>query len=156
MKLYRLGPEVAGGLGENSIIIYNENGIMKDVSYLHYKFEGWLGDELLTTTPCFIVTEKLSNAIIDSNLTGYEFQDMEVSESYNFKLLKPDVILPNFKRLIPIGTVQIEDKKVKHWSGHDFCRIGITRLVVSDHALNILQKYSISNCDIIELNFNQE
>lgn len=153
MRLYRLSPEVAGGLGENSILIHNENGIMKDVSYSHYKFEGWLGDELLTTSPCFIVTEKLFNAIINSNLTGSKFQDMEVSESYNFKLLKPDVILPKFKRLIPVGTVQIEDKKVKYWSGHDFCLMGVTRLVVSNNALNILQKHRISNCDIIELQY---
>ncbi len=151
MRLYRLSPEVAGGLGENSILVHNENGIMKDVSYLHYKFEGWLGDELLTTSPCFIVTEKLSNAIINSNLTGCTFQDMEVSKSYNFELLKPGVILPKFKRLIPTGTVQIEDKKVKHWSGHDFCLIGVSRLVVSDNALNLLQNHNISNCDIIKL-----
>lgn len=58
MNLHLLEPEVAGGLGENST--FNSKG---EVEFLHYEFQGWLGDELLESTPCFIVTESMAHSI---------------------------------------------------------------------------------------------
>ena len=58
MEMFRLKPEVAGEIGENSKIKY-ERGIINEVEFLHYEFTGWLGDEILTSHPCFIVSEDI-------------------------------------------------------------------------------------------------
>ncbi|MDQ0418968.1 hypothetical protein J2Z48_003192 [Croceifilum oryzae] len=69
MKLYCLEPEVAGGIGENTVFSMETfpNGQQK-VSHLHYEFVGWLGDALLETCLCFIVTASLASLIVLASL----------------------------------------------------------------------------------------
>ena len=43
MKYYKLEPEVAGGIGKESQIIYTEEGRIKEITFLDYEFDGWLG-----------------------------------------------------------------------------------------------------------------
>ena len=97
--LYFLEPEVAGELGENTIIENFDNVRLKGerpkVTHLHYQFTGWLGDEILECTPCFIVTDALSKVIQESTLNGYTFQDVEVSVSDEFTEIYPNIKLPN-------------------------------------------------------------
>ena len=59
-------PEVAGGLGNETIIDKNYHPPI--VKKLHYEFNGWLGDDILESFPCFIVSERLKNEIIKKNL----------------------------------------------------------------------------------------
>jgi len=105
VSLFLLEPEVAGGIGENTIFSQNNSEGKREILYLHYEFEGWLGDELLETTPCFIITEKLMNSILQSNLNGFEIEDVEVSVTEEFCEWHPDLALPKFHRLIPSGRV---------------------------------------------------
>jgi hypothetical protein len=150
MKMYRLDPEVAGEIGDGSEIIY-EGGLIKKVTYLHYEFAGWLGDELLTQTPCFIVTEVVANSIIKSDLTGYRFEEMKVSKSDEFKEFYPDKVLPKFLRLLPLGKVVVDNDKIVEWSGEDFCLEENVDLVVSEYALKVLEKHQMVNCNVEEL-----
>ncbi len=53
---YVVEPEVAGGCGPHSVVD-QQHGRPK-VLRLHYVFEGWLGDDLLESTPCFIILNK--------------------------------------------------------------------------------------------------
>ena len=71
-----LGPEVAGGMGEGTTFDTSHN-----VSSLDYAFTDWLGDCILTTTPCFIVTEKVAQNITEIGLTGATLDGMEVTFS---------------------------------------------------------------------------
>ena len=150
MKFYRLCPEVAGEIGENSKIVY-KNGIIEDVTYLHYEFAGWLGDELLTQTPCFIVTAALSDSIIQSNLTGYKLEKMEVSVSDEFKEFYPDKIVPEFVRLIPLGKLESNNRKDLVESNLDFNLEDNVELVVSENALKIIKQHKLLHCDIQEV-----
>ena len=59
MEYYLIEPEVAGGIGEHSVIDRSSGKMV--VRKLHYEFDGWLGDELLESTPCFIVSERLDS-----------------------------------------------------------------------------------------------
>ncbi|MDR6883772.1 hypothetical protein [Bacillus sp. 3255] len=149
MKFYLLEPEVPGGIGENSLLTY-ESGKIKEVVHLHFVFEGWLGDDLVTTNPCFIVSKRLADAISRSDLTGYVFKTVEVSTSETFKELYPNRTLPEFKWLIPLGEVEIDGVSVVRWSEHDICRRK-SKLVVSEKAFVILKQFNINNCDITEL-----
>ena len=99
MKYYILNPEVAGELGDGSEVVY-ENGKIKEVKFLEYVFMGWLGDELLTTHPCFIVTKSLQEDIILAGLTGMEFDEIRVTISDEFIELYGDRHIPEFVHII--------------------------------------------------------
>ncbi|OYD07432.1 hypothetical protein [Paludifilum halophilum] len=156
MKLFQLEPEVAGGWGENTIIAnldeYRQKGARPNVTNLHYEFDGWLGDELLESTPCFIVTTDLERAIKDQNLSGVTFTKVEISTTPEFDELYPDRTLPEFKRLIPLGEVQIsDDGRVTDWSRQDFCLSQKDYLVVTERAFQLLKQYQLDQCDITSL-----
>jgi hypothetical protein len=150
MNLYLLEPEVAGGLGENTIIKRFEDNQSK-VYFLHYKFSGWLGDELLETTPCFIVTESLSNDLLQNNLTGIKFEPVQITTNEEFDELFPNIKLPSFKRLVPLGAVKVEGTNFQEWTKHDFSLSESSSLVVTKKALLILQTHKLNYCDITVL-----
>ena len=155
MKMFILEPEVAGEMGDNSKIIY-KNGMIDKVEFLHYEFEGWLGDEILTTTPCFIVSESISKDIIASDLIGYKFEDIQISKSEEYleKIeMHPELNLPNFKRLVPLRNMTIDNNKITGYTeGNDFFMANGLDLVVSQNALEILKKHKMNYCEISELN----
>lgn len=147
MKYFVLEPEVAGGIGKKSKILY-ENSKIKEVLFLDYEFEGWLGDDILTTHLCFIISEFLCDIIKISDLKGYQLQKIGISfldfflEVYNKK------ILPNFIRLLPfaINDISLIDKM-----SLDFYLYKNTTLIVSEKALNTLKKLNLSNANILNI-----
>lgn len=153
--LYLLEPEVAGELGEGTSYQNFENvrakGERPIVDKLHYHFTGWLGDELLEATPCFIVTEDLALEFEKNNISGYRFEDVCISSSDEFYEMYPDRKLPKFKRLVPTGSIYVEKGTFRDWTGEDICISQGAYLVVSEKALEILQSRKFANCDISEL-----
>ena len=82
-EVFLLEPEVAGGLGKNTVI---DQGVRSAPRHEpSYEFDGWLGDELLETFPSFIVTQRLAKRIVDAGLTGLELGAVEVSVSQQFQ-----------------------------------------------------------------------
>ena len=135
MTLYHVvEPEVAGGWGKNTVFTRTP-GKATVVHKLHYQFDGWLGDELLESTPCYIVTERLAHEIERAQLTGVRFDDVEVTTSGQFKELYPNRQLPKFVWL-----------KVEGKPGQD--DFGIApglQFVVSERALELLKRVGISH-----------
>lgn len=125
--MHALEPEVAGQLGPRTEL--DRRTHPPAVSRLHYVFDGWLGDELLETFPCFIVTERLAVKLCSVGLTGFELRELEVSTSEQFAELHPDVDLPGFQWLVVRGQLGRDDFAIAH--DH--------RLVVSDRALAIVR-----------------
>jgi hypothetical protein len=84
--LYLLGPEVAGGFGPRTVIT-NQAAIevgeatYHEVSRLEYCFDDWQGDDLLTTAPCYIATERLLLAMREAELTGFELEPVIITTS---------------------------------------------------------------------------
>ena len=155
MELYMLEPEVAGEIGENTI--YDNFDDVKyrcakpEISKLHFIFSGWLGDDIIESTPCFIVTDKLKTEIEKNELIGCEFQDVEISLSDEFIEIYPNRDIPQFKRLIPKGSVVVEGEIYSTWTGEDFSFSDKSYLVVSERALNILKEFNVDNCDLYKL-----
>ena len=147
MRFFRLLPEVAGELGEKSIITY-KNGMIESVQYLHYVLKGWLGDEVITQTPCFMISQRVLDELSQQGITGCKVEQMLVTISDEFQ--DSDKELPSFVRLLPQGTIQVKDGKVTKWSGHDICLEDEVELVVSERAFNTISKYC-NYCDIEEL-----
>jgi hypothetical protein len=136
MLYYRLEPEVAGGLGERTRLDTSTHP--PRVHHLHYEFEGWLGDALLATFPCFIVTARLGHNLLAASLSGFHLAPLEVSRSALFDELYPKRVLPAFEWLQVTGL-----------AGQDDC--GLTTdatLVVSQAAKAVIEAHGLSHCVI--------
>ncbi|WP_312992700.1 hypothetical protein [Chryseobacterium flavum] len=93
--MYKLiEPEVAGGIGEKTEI---DNSFFPPlVKHLHYEFNGWLGNDILESFPCYIVTERLRQDIEFEHLTGVSFDNVLITKSETFLELYPQKLLPTF------------------------------------------------------------
>ena len=138
MRYFVLSPEVAGGLGEKSVMSRERHPPI--VSRLHYEMDVWLGDELLEGFPCFLVTSRLAHDIEQAKLSGARFDIVQVTLSEQFKALDPDRQIPEFAWLRILGTPGRDD------FGADVAG----RLVVSEKALQVLKARSLNNCDVAE------
>jgi hypothetical protein len=133
MKYFYIEPEVAGGLGKNTVI--NRSVHPPTISKLHYHFDGWIGDALLESFPSFIVTKDVERRLQSIGATGARFDDVEVTVSDQFKELYQDRHLPHFVWLRVEGQPGRED-------------LGTTldgRLVASERALEVFREFGVAN-----------
>lgn len=135
-EFFVVEPEVAGGLGEHTSI--NRSTVPFEVTKLHYVFEGWLGDALVESTPCLLVTEELAATIRDQALSGVRFDEVEVSTSPEFGEIHPCLRLPNFLWL------KIEGEPAKD----DFALSKLT-LVASGRALAVLKRHGLAHATVV-------
>ena len=133
MKYFYIQPEVAGGLGENTVMDRSVHPPI--VSKLHYAFDGWGGDVLLRSFPCLIVTEDAKKKLQSVGLTGMRFDKVEVTTSEFFQDRYPNLQLPKFAWL------QVAGKPGQD----DFGFVQDARLLVSERALKVLEGLGISN-----------
>ena len=135
MGFFIVEPEVAGELGAGTV--FDRTGHTLKVTRLEYEFFGWLGDAIVESTPCFIVTETLASAITEAGLTGVEFDELEVSVSSEGEEFIEEP-LPRWKWLRFTGK-----------AGHD--DLGLNdglRLVVSGRALEVLREHGLENAEV--------
>lgn len=138
MSFFLLEPYVAGGLGDNTVLDTSVHPPV--VTRLHYAVDDWEGDELLESTPCFIITQHLADIVDAAGLSGYRLADVEVTLSGTGTELLGDSELPAFRWLQATGFAGADD-------------IGLTSdasLIVSARALATLRTGDIGNCDIEE------
>jgi hypothetical protein len=138
MKYFVVQPEVAGGLGTNTVI--DRSVHPPAVSKLHHHFEGWLGDGLLKSFPCFIATDGVRNTLVALKATGVEFDDVEITTSEQFQDVQPDCQLPEFVWLRITGKPGRDDLGVN----------SDARLVVSERVMNALQDDELSHARLGE------
>jgi hypothetical protein len=138
MKYFYIEPEVAGGLGKNTVM--NTDVHPPVVSKLHYHFDGWLGDELLESFPCFIASERMKQKLQEAQFTGTSFDQVEITASEQFEELYPSRKLPRFFWLRVQGTTGQDD----------FGTAPDGRLIVSERALGLLQELGISHALVTE------
>jgi hypothetical protein len=127
-----LEPEVAGGLGEGTVM--DRSVHPPRVSRLVYEFEGWLGDDIVESFPCFLVTEALAQALTEAGLTGFALADVTVQTTDEFTQhsARP---LPEFRWLQITGAAHLDD----FWLHTDY------RLAVSTRALDVLGTHRLDN-----------
>ena len=129
-------PEVAGGIGEDTKL---DTTVHPPIVYqLHYEFQGWLLNDILETFPCFIVTADLKEAILETGLTGVDFDYVKISASYEFRQLYPETVLPQFNWMKVYGKAGEDD-------------FGISdklRLIISEKAYALLSRFNISAADV--------
>jgi hypothetical protein len=136
MKYYCLAPEVGGGFGEHTLM--DSSVRPPRLTRFHYKFDGWLGDDLLETVACFIGTRRLVDRLQSLNPTGLELDRVEISKSDEFKELHPDRALPEFAWLKITGEAGRDDFGLSQEH----------RLVVSERVLSVLNSLTLNNCEV--------
>ena len=139
MKYFVLEPEVAGGLGENVTGDFSIHP--PKIQSLHYEFNGWLGDDIVETFPCYLVTEKLGEALEKSGFTGFALKDVEVSVSDTFNDFHRDIELPKFLWLKVNGKLTTDD----------FWLSDAAQIVVSENVFKLMEQFQINNCEYFEL-----
>lgn len=143
MRHYVLGPEVAGGFGCNTEL--DTTCHPPKVKRLHYAFEGWLGDCLVESFPCFVATESVIADLRTAGITGIEDNDVEISTTDDFRELYPNREIGRWRWLRPVGV-----------PGHDdIAATKSARMVASERALRILRCHGLEHCDIEDFNGEQ-
>ena len=142
MKYHRLRPSVYGEFGKKTV--FDRTIIPPTVKKLHYVLDGWNGggwneDQLISSTPCFLVTEALQEALIKANITGGSYDKVLVTKSLNFKADYPKTSIPKFLWLKVNGSLNVDD----------LCLIN-KKLIVSDRALQIFKANGLQPNQIFE------
>jgi hypothetical protein len=122
-------PEVAGGMGERTVL--DPSVHPPRVSRLQYELEGWLGGEILTTFPVYIVTRRVQEALQALGATGVEFDRVEVTRSATFDEMYPGRSLPEFLWMKVHGRAGVDD----------FGMSADHRLVASQRAVDTLKRF---------------
>ncbi|WP_245518333.1 MULTISPECIES: hypothetical protein [unclassified Mesorhizobium] len=128
---FKIRPNVAGGIGENTVLDRSVHPPI--VTKLHYVVEGWFGDVIVATFPCFLVTEETQRALQKMGFSGATFAEAEVTISEECQEDQPGLDLPPFVWL-----------KVNGKAGLDDFGIAIPfRLVISQRILDLLESLGI-------------
>jgi hypothetical protein len=138
MTWHRLGPEVPGGWGEQTQADFRVHPPV--VTTLHVEFAGWLGDDLVESFPCYLVSHRLAEALSETALTGFVLDDVVVSLDPQFVSFFPEeaAALPEWRWLRLIGTP---------WES-DFWADTTAGLHVGDAALAVLVRFRLDQCEI--------
>ena len=136
---FYIEPEVAGGIGPKSET-YREGGKLV-VTRLNYEFDGWLGDAVLESTPCFVASDDARQMIEKAALSGVAFGVVEITRSGIFDDLYGARELPQFHWMIIDGQPNADD----------FGLAKDLRLVVSERALNVLKCAGVDHAEVVPL-----
>jgi len=137
LMFYKLDPEVAGHFGPGTTVDTSTHPPI--VHSLHYIFDGWLGDELLTAFPCFIVTKRMQQLIESANPSGCTFEGVLVSKSELFEELHAERRLPQFSRLLIDGLPHRDDIGTTATGGS---------IIVSDRLFQAMKRGRLDHCEI--------
>ncbi|MDM8548595.1 hypothetical protein QUF72_00900 [Desulfobacterales bacterium HSG2] len=138
MRFYILEPEVAGGPGSDTEMDATVHPPC--VHKLHYELDGWLGDDLLESFPCYIVTERLMPELGKLGLSGCDFGNVKITKSKQFADLHAGRNIPKFRWLKVHGEAGADDFGISDDN----------MLVVSERILKILSQFQSDHCDVEE------
>jgi len=138
LSYYLIEPDAPGGLGPKTL--FDRTGPRLEVKALHCVFDDWFGDCIVTSSPCFMVTEQAARLLEQMPATGVVFEQAIVSQSETFKELNADMELPGFAWLKVLGRPGTDD-------------FGLSQtldLVVSERVLKLLKQEGMPRAEFRE------
>ncbi len=139
---YALEPDVPGGLGEDTALDTTVHP-PRVVGTLYYEIDNWFGDDLITSHPVYLVTEKLAATLTGSGLGHFEVRNVEIvyGQAAFERLYRHGLSeFPEFCWLFVTGTAVQDD-------------VGLTprgRLIVSGAALRVFRQGNLNMCEVEE------
>ncbi|MDX8514955.1 hypothetical protein [Mesorhizobium captivum] len=131
MEYFYVEPVCAGGMDRG--IVMDRSVHPPIVSKLVYQIDGWPGDVLIESFPCFLVTEGAERALLKAGFSGATFADVEITISDNFRDVFSNVKLPLLVWL-----------KVDGKAGRDDFGIASNlQLVISERILDVLDELGL-------------
>jgi hypothetical protein len=135
MDFYAIEPEVAGELGKGTVMDTSVHP--PRVSAVHYVITDWLGDDIIESFPCYLVTPQLGTDLQASGLSGFCLDSAQVTLS---------------EEAVDFGITEVSDFRwlvVSRRPGEDDFRVLATgQAVISERALQTLQTHTLNNCDM--------
>jgi hypothetical protein len=174
-QFFQLDPEVPGNEGPGTIVANMPQlqaglAFVPEIKHLEFQFDAWLGNDIVQTSPCYLVSDVLAEAMKQSELLGYRLQAITVSTTDVLDRWQSEMVerpIPPFVRILMDGRIKIKgDREVISWSGHDICLGERTdwvppetpeqtlanpppyALVITERAFEIFRNFQIDNCDI--------
>lgn len=137
-SFWKLDPEVPGGIGKGTIL--DRSTHPPRVENLHFVFDGWLGDDLLTSFPVYLVTARVREALEGLQPTGCRLETLTVTKSTQFMEGHFALVLPQMWWLRITGAAGVDD----------FGMSNDHSLVVSQRVLDCLRRFHLDHCLIAQ------
>ncbi len=137
---FQLKPQAPSQLGE--FTTYDKSNTPWKILELHVIFDLWCDDDILKTSPCYYVTERLYQVLRTSEFSGITFEGKvrtDVSDLFND--LFPCRVLPNYY-LINITGRENHD---------DFGIAPPNKLIISSEVLELLKQFNVTESSIIQI-----
>ena len=93
--MYLIEPEVSGGTGPATVQDVSVHP--PTIERLEFEFTLWFGDELIEGFTCYLVSDRVRQAIESAQLTGVRFADVEITVDEQTLLFEPE-----FRERLPI------------------------------------------------------
>ncbi|MGN6035787.1 hypothetical protein ACP6NG_10425 [Brevibacterium casei] len=145
MTRHTLPPEATGTVGPGAEWTVDTTGSSTQTDPLRCEFAGWLGDDLVSVNPDFVVSGTLADALRASDLTGFELRgDPVITKSSEFVSESGSDFPDHWERLVPSPepTTASDDREPNEET--DIARQG-SDLLVSECALALLNDYRITH-----------
>lgn len=133
MRYLLLQPEVAGGLREQTTMDASVHPPV--VTQLHYEVLDWLGDDLLESFPCFLISPEAAAALTAAGMRSFALADALITLEPQMEDLYDHRVL-TFRWLQPTGQPGVDDIALDERA----------HLIVSENAWNVLSTFSIAHC----------
>jgi hypothetical protein len=145
MNYYLIEPQAAGHFGKESIFI-DRSVRPPIIATLHFEFDSWLGDDIVTNIGIYIGTRRLADLLQSSllDLSGVHFKPIKISKSPEYYWLEHRADdsapkqLPEFLWFDVSGVPGIDD----------FGNTEERELVISERVLSIMKLLKLDWCDI--------
>ncbi|MCW3099906.1 MAG: hypothetical protein JWL77_5524 [Chthonomonadaceae bacterium] len=125
---YSVDPENSGDWGgKTRCVNYDEiqarRAYRRKLENVEIVFDWMPQDDLITCGDCYMVSDRLEQALQDAQVSGVRFEPVKISKSDIFRSYYPRQRLPhNFKWMISTGEMQFSNQHwPTSWSGDDVC-----------------------------------
>ena len=139
MSVYELEPEVPCSPGPDTV--WDNSAAPPRLSNISLAFEGWLGDDLITTYPLFAVTDRLRAALEGAGIRGVSFESVPAVKSEQYADLYPEE---------EIGAWALMTVTGREADGDDAWMNATTRLEVSQHFWDVAAQFQLTYCRVAE------
>src|SRR4051794_23499444 len=115
-KFYSIDPEMSGDWGgKTRFVNYDEiqarRAYRRKLENVEILFDWLPEDDLIYCGDCYLVTDRLEQALQEGQISGVRFEHVKLSKSDIFRSYYPRKRVPqNFKLMIPTGEIQFSNE----------------------------------------------